>query len=143
MGLVSFLCSLYFVFMIVLLFKRNTMDKVFVIFGGLTFGLVIIYSLIPAMPKQVQTFGIFIVFSLMIILFGMMFGLLLKLFNRKNMTCTIVSIIMTSLLIGVLFNIKGYLSYAYIPVLMYMIQVKLNNYIDKCRTIHRSIKVPQ
>ena len=130
MGLVSFLSCLYLGFTILLLFKKSTMGKSYIIFGGLTFLFVVLYPSIPVMPKVIQGFVLFIVFSLMIILFGIMIGTFLKILNKKNKTCIIWSIIMSALLIFVIFNIRGYLSYMYIPVLMYMIQGKLNSYID-------------
>ncbi len=130
MGLVSFLSCLYLGFTILLLFRKNTMGKSYIIFGGLTFLFVVLYPSIPAMPKVIQGFGLFVVFSLMILLFGMMIGTFFKILNKKNNICITWSIIMSALLIFIIFNVKGYLSYMYIPVLMYMVQGKLNNYID-------------
>ena len=110
MGLVSFLSSLYLVFTIILLFRKNDMGNIYILFGGITFLFVIGYGYIPYMPEKIQSFGIFIVFSMMILLFGLMFGICLK-----------------------LFNIKGYLSYMYIPVLLYMVQNKVSIFIETKR----------
>ena len=62
MGLVSFLSSLYLVFTIILLFRKNDMGNIYILFGGITFLFVIGYGYIPYMPEKIQSFGIFIVF---------------------------------------------------------------------------------
>lgn len=131
MGLVSFLSSLYLVFTIILLFRKNDMGNIYILFGAITFLFVIGYGYIPYMTQQIQSFGIFIVFSMMILLFGLMFGICLKLFNKSNKSSIIASVLSSSLLIVTLFNIKGYLSYMYIPVLLYMVQNNVNIFIDK------------
>ena len=133
MSLVSFLSSLYLVFTIILLFKKKDMGNIYILFGVTTFVFVIGYGYIPSMPQQIQSFGIFIVFSIMILLFGLMFGIGLKLFNRSDKLSVIASILSSSLLIAMLFNVKGYLSYMYIPVLLYMIQNNISIFIEKKR----------
>ena len=133
MSLVSFLSSLYLVFTIILLFKKKDMGYIYILFGVTTFVFVIGYGYIPSMPQQIQSFGIFIVFSIMILLFGLMFGIGLKLFNRSDKLSVIASILSSSLLIAMLFNVKGYLSYMYIPVLLYMIQNNVSMFIEKKR----------
>lgn len=133
MSLVSFLSSLYLVFTIILLFKKKDMGNIYILFGVTTFVFVIGYGYIPSMPQQIQSFGIFIVFSIMILLFGLMFGIGLKLFNRSDKLSVIASILSSSLLIAILFNVKGYLSYMYIPVLLYMIQNNVSMFIEKKR----------
>ena len=133
MSLVSFLSSLYLVFTIILLFKKKDMGNIYILFGVTTFVFVIGYGYIPSMPQQIQSFGIFIVFSIMILLFGFMFGIGLKLFNRRDKLSVIASILSSSLLIAMLFNVKGYLSYMYIPVLLYMIQNNVSMFIEKKR----------
>lgn len=133
MSLVSFLSSLYLVFTIILLFKKKDMGNIYILFGVTTFVFVIGYGYIPSMPQQIQSFGIFIVFSIMILLFGLMFGIGLKLFNRSDKLSVIASILSSSMLIAMLFNVKGYLSYMYIPVLLYMIQNNVSIFIEKKR----------
>ena len=133
MSLVSFLSSLYLVFTIILLFKKKDMGNIYILFGVTTFVFVIGYGYIPSMPQQIQSFGIFIVFSIMILLFGLMFGIGLKLFNRSDKLSVIASILSSSLLIAMLFNVKGHLSYMYIPVLLYMIQNNVSIFIEKKR----------
>lgn len=133
MSLVSFLSSLYLVFTIILLFKKKDMGNIYILFGAATFVFVIGYGYIPSMPQQIQSFGIFIVFSIMILLFGLMFGIGLKLFHRSDKLSVIASILSSSMLIAMLFNVKGYLSYMYIPVLLYMIQNNVSMFIEKKR----------
>ena len=70
---------------------------------------------------------------MMILLFGLMFGICLKLFNKSNKSSIIASILSSTLLIFILFNIKGYLSYMYIPVLLYMVQNKVSIFIETKR----------
>ncbi len=130
MGLVSFLSSFYFVFTVLLIFKKSTMGKTYILFGILTYIFVIGYSFIPKVPANLQQFGIFIIFSLMILLFGLMFGITVKLFKKSNKASVITSIISSVLLILLVFNTKGYLTYMYVPVLLYMVQNKLNLRID-------------
>lgn len=109
------------------------MGNIYILFAVTTFVFVIGYGYIPSMPQQIQSFGIFIVFSIMILLFGLMFGIGLKLFNRSDKLSVIASILSSSLLIAMLFNVKGYLSYMYIPVLLYMIQNNVSMFIEKKR----------
>lgn len=109
------------------------MGNLYMIFGSLTFIFVMGYSSIAFIPGFIQSFSVFIIFSLMILLFGMMVGIFLKSINKNNKACRLWSIIMPLLFILVLFNLKGYLLYIYIPVLMYMVQDKLNNYIDSIK----------
>lgn len=135
MGLVSLLSCLYLGFTILLIFKRNDMGKLYMIFGLLTFIFVIGYSSIPAMPRGIQSIGIFIVFSLMILIFGLMNGIAVKIFNKSNKVSQVVSVVSTIVLILVLFNFVGYMTYMYIPVLLYMLQDKLNNFIDNFEKI--------
>ncbi|MGL4913314.1 MAG: hypothetical protein ACRC3Y_12885 [Romboutsia sp.] len=135
MGLVSFLSCFYFAFTVLLLLKKKTMGNTYIIFGVLTYIFVLGYSSIPNIPQNIQGFSIFIVFSLMISIFGLMFGLMMKVFNKTNKISTIAAIIASSFLIVVIFNIKGYLTYMYIPVLLYMLQNKINLNIDKVSSI--------
>ena len=135
MSLTSFLSCFYFAFTILLLLKKNTMGKTYIIFGVLTYVFVIGYSSIPKIPVVIQGFSIFIIFSLMVMLFGLMFGLIMKMFKKSNKISTIMAILSSSLLIIILFNIRGYLTYMYIPVLLYMIQNKLNVKIDESTVV--------
>lgn len=135
MGLVSFLSCFYFAFTVLLLFKKKSMGKTYIIFGVLTYIFVVGYSSIPKIPQQIQGISIFVVFSLMVCIFGLMFGIMMKVFNRSNKTSVIASIVSSSILILILFNLKGCLTYMYIPVLLYMLQKKININIDKIVSI--------
>lgn len=131
MSIVSFLSCLYFFITMVLMLKKNTTGNTYVGFGILTFIFIIGYSSVPQMPVQFQSIGIFAVFSLMIILFGLTFGILMTLFKKSNKVSKITAVISSMLLIILLFNSKGYLTYMYIPVLMYMLQDYTNKFMQK------------
>jgi len=127
LSLVKFLTWVFYMFTVVLLFKKRTMGNLFMIFGGLTFVFVLGYSSILALPASLQKLVIFLMFSLMIVLFGLTIGILMKMFKRSNKTSRIAAAIASILLIVLLFNIRVCVSYMYIPVLLYMLQEKLNN----------------
>ncbi|MGL5312996.1 MAG: hypothetical protein ACRC92_07085 [Peptostreptococcaceae bacterium] len=122
MGIVSFLSCLYFVITIVLMFKRNTVGNTYIGYGASTFLLVIGYSSIPKIPEQAQSLSIFIVFSLMIMLFGLTFGILMTLFKKSDKASRVAAVVSSILLIVLLFNVRGCLTYMYIPVLLYALQ---------------------
>ncbi|MGL6106335.1 hypothetical protein [Romboutsia sp.] len=131
MSIVSFLSCLYFLLTIVLMFKRNTLGNTYMGFGALTFVFVMAYPSIPKIPPQFQSLGIFLVFSLMIILFGLTFGIIIILCKKSNKVSRITAVISSTLLIILLFNSKGYLTYMYIPVLLYMLQDYTNKMMEK------------
>lgn len=126
MGLVSFLSCLYFFITIILMFKRGTLGNTYIAYGMLTFLFVTGYSSIPNIPIQIQGLLIFLIFSLMIILFGLTFGILMTIFNKSNKISKIASVLSSILLIIILFNTKGYITYMYIPVLMCILQEYIN-----------------
>ena len=109
------------------------MGNIYILFGGITFLFVIGYGYIPYMPEKIQSFGIFIVFSMMILLFGLMFGICLKLFNKSNKSSIIASIVSSTLLIFILFNIKRlYILYVYTGSFI-MLQNKVSIFIETKR----------
>ena len=122
MSIVQFLSCLYFIITIVLMFKRNSIGNTYIGYGLLTFLFVMGYSSIPAIPQYMQGISIFIVFSLMITLFGLSFGIIMTLLKKSNKVSRITAVISSTLLIVLLFNAKGLLTYMYIPVLLYMLQ---------------------
>lgn len=126
MSLVSLLSLLYLIFTFVLIIKKKTMGKTYIEFGAMTYTFVILYSSIPNMPIKFQELSIFIAFSLMIILFGIMSGTILTILNKSEKASIRTASIFSFLLIITMFNIKGYLTYMYIPILVYMLQSKVN-----------------
>ncbi|MEG2246209.1 MAG: hypothetical protein RR942_07400 [Romboutsia sp.] len=135
MGLISFLSCLFLGFTILLMLKKSSMGKLYMVFGLLTFIFVIGYASIPSMPKWIQNFAIFIIFSLMMLLFGIMNGTFIKILKRSNKFSQIVAVVSTIVLILLVFNVVGCMTYMYIPVLLYMLQDKLNNHINKINKI--------
>jgi len=127
MSIVSFLSCLYFLITIILMFKRSTLGNTYIGYGILTLLFVTGYSSIPDIPVQAQSLSIFIIFSLMIILFGLTFGILMTLFNKSNKVSKIFAVLSSILLILLLFNIRGYVTYMYIPVLLWVLQEYVNN----------------
>ena len=127
MSIVSFLSCLYFLITIILMFKRNTLGNTYIGYGILTLLFVTGYSSIPDIPVQAQSLSIFIIFSLMIILFGLTFGILMTLFNKSNKVSKIFAVLSSIVLILLLFNIRGYVTYMYIPVLLWVLQEYVNN----------------
>lgn len=125
-SLASFLASIYLILTVVLLFKRKTAGNLFMVYGGLTFIFVIVYGIYPKIPTSLQGLIIFIIFSLMILLFGLTFGISLRLFKRSNKVSRIGAVFGGCALIMILFKVGAYLNYLYIPVLLYMIQDKVN-----------------
>lgn len=139
MGIVQFLSCLYFIITVVLMFKRNTIGNTYIGYGALTFLFVTLYTSIPKISPQVQGISIFIVFSLMIILFGLTFGILVTLFKKSNKTSRITAVVSSTLLIVLMFNTKGYLTYMYIPVLLYVLQDYTNKTMNNPNNIeHKS-----
>lgn len=126
MSLVSLLSLLYLIFTFVLIIKKKTMGKTYIAFGAMTYTFVILYSSIPKMPIKFQELSIFIAFSLMIILFGIMIGTIFTILHKSEKASIRIASIFSFLLIITMFNIKGYLTYMYIPILVYMLQSKVN-----------------
>ena len=87
------------------------------------------------MPTQVQSLLTFLIFSLMIMLFGVTFGILMTIFNKSNKVSKISSVISSTLLIILLFNAKGYLTYMYVPVLIWVVQDYINNMMKNTKNI--------
>ncbi|WP_455539037.1 hypothetical protein [Terrisporobacter sp.] len=140
MSIATFLACLYFVFTIILLLKKKTMGNIYIIFGGLTYLFVMLYSYMPNIPVSLQKIVIFIVFSLMISLFGIMNGIFVKIIKRSDKFSEITSAVTSILLIILLFNIQGYISYMYIPLVLVIIQRKLNNMTLKYKNVNMSGK---
>lgn len=102
------------------------MGNIYILFGGLTYLFVIVYGYMPKLNANIQSMAIFIIFSLMIILFGTMMGLLMKMLNKSNRFCEIAAFIFSFLLILLMFNVRGYLTYIYIPILLLLVQNRIN-----------------
>lgn len=126
MSLASFLGIMFLILTIILLFKRKTTGNLFILFGGLTFLFVILYGYFPKIPEGLQSIMLFTIFSLMILLFGLFFGISLKLFKFSDKVARIGAVFGAFLIIVFMFNMRYYLNYLYIPVLLYMIQDKIN-----------------
>lgn len=131
MSLVKALSVLFFLFTIGLVASRKKFKKTYILFGTLTYIFIIGYAFIPSIPTQFQSLAIFLVFSIMIANFGLMNGFIVLMFGKSNKTSIITSITTATLFMLFLFNIKGLLTYAYVPVGLYAIQRAVNNKIIK------------
>ncbi len=140
MGLVSFLSSLYLIFTVILMFKKNSIGNIYIPYGVMAFIFVMSYigiSTGSGINPVAMQIGIFIIFSLMILLFGITCGTFMTILNKSNKISIIVSILSSIVLIIVLFNIKGYLTYMYIPVILY----KLQDYINEKIYMYKTSKI--
>ena len=68
-------------------------------------------------------------------LFGITFGMLMTMFNKSNKVSKIFAVISSTLLIILLFNTKGYLTYMYVPVLMWVVQDYINSMMKNTKII--------
>lgn len=125
MGIVSFLCTLYFVFSVFLLFIRGKSNNVYLIFGALTFILILLYGSLSGLQSGWQSLNTFLVFSLLLLLFGMMNGILGMFLKFPIRISVSFAITLTLLLMLFLFNSKGFVIYLYIPVLLFSVLKKL------------------
>lgn len=122
MGLVKLLSVLYFLFTIGLLASRKKFKNSYIIFGLLTYLFIIGYAVIPSTPAMYQSILIFVIFSVMIINFGLMNGYIVLMFGKSKKASIIASIVTSSIFMILLFNLKGIMTYIYIPIALYGIQ---------------------
>jgi hypothetical protein len=126
MSIINILSIVFFIFTFYLLIKKRIYGKAVLYFGGLTYIFVILYTFLPYINPSFKSIGLFVYFSLLLILFGLFCGSIAFIIKKDTNLSQIVAIIASSLLMLILFNITGLLSYIYVPVLMYVIQLKFN-----------------
>lgn len=130
LGIVSFLCIVYFIFTVILLFSRRRTGNLYVIFGVLTFVLILLFGSTPNIDSSLHVVTNYLVLSLMILLFGMLIGIgslfFIKLSPKVSIAC---SIIITALFMMMIFNLRGLIIYMYIPVLLVAILNKMEKYV--------------
>ncbi len=126
MGIVSFLCALYFVFSVFLLFKGGKSNKVYLLFGTLTFTLILLYGSLSGLQSGWHSLNTFLVFSLLLLLFGLMNGIIGIFLKFPIRISVYIAITLTLLLMLFLFNSKGFVIYLYIPVLLFSVLKKLH-----------------
>lgn len=130
MSLISVLSCIYLVFMFYLYIKKKDFGNAYIIFGVITFLGVMSYCSVPNVQEFMQRFIIFISFSCYILNFGLMIGLMLFIKSKNMKKSIIFSIISSLVMITFMFNIRGFFEYMYIPVLLYMLQRKINEFIN-------------
>lgn len=126
MGLFNFASILFFVFTTLLFFLNRRLGKTYVYFGIPTLLFVFTYGYLPVINSKMSNIPMFVVFSLMIILFSIILGLITYLLFKKNKISIIVSVIMSIIIIFTLFNFRGILSYLFIPILLVKLQEFIN-----------------
>lgn len=126
MSFLNILSISFLIFTFYLLIKKKSYGKSFLYFGSLTYIFVLLYIFIPYVDSNYKSLTLFIYFSLLLILFGLLCGSIVFLIKNDYAFSQITSIVSSILLMLLLFNKLSLLSYIYIPVLMYIIQFKFN-----------------
>lgn len=126
MGLIRFFSVLFMIYTFVLIIKRQKTGSCSIIFGGLTFFFVMFYNYLASVPMAYFKIMSFVLFSIMILMFGLMMGGLSYMLNKRNKTSIFISIITSSILMIDLFNRTGIILFVFVPVLLYKLQGKFN-----------------
>ena len=126
MNLFNFISISAFVFTVILFFLSRKIGKTYVYFGIPTLILVFMYGYLPAINPMLNGIPLFLVFSLMIMIFSVLLGLITYLMLKKNKLSVIISVVISILMILLLFNSKGMISYIFIPVLLVKVQEFIN-----------------
>lgn len=127
MGLFNFVSILGFLFTTILFLFNKKIGKTYIYIGCLTLFLVLLYGYFPAIDQSINKIPLFLIFSLIIILMSNMMGLIAYFITKKNKISVVISVVISILMILVLFNKNGMISYLFIPVLMVKLQEYLNN----------------
>lgn len=126
MGIIKILSVLFTIFTIVLIFNKNKTGNTSVLFGGLTFTVIMIYNYMGLIPINYFKVALFVFFSLMILTFGLMIGSATFMLSKSNKLSVITSIITSFVIMLLILNATGLLSFIFIPVLLYKAQSKFN-----------------
>lgn len=126
MSLFNFISISAFIFTIILFFMNKKIGKTYIYFGVPTLILVLMYGYLPVINPIMNGIPIFLLFSLMIMLFSVLLGLTTYLVIKKEKLSIVVSVVVSILMILLLFNYKGMISYMYIPVLLVKVQEFMN-----------------
>lgn len=126
MSFLNILSLSFLIFTFYLLIKKKSYGKSFLYFGSLTYIFVLLYIFIPYVNVNYKSIALFIYFSLLLILFGLLCGSLTFIIKKDDNISQIVSIVSSAIFMLLLFNKQGLLSYVYIPLLMYILQYKFN-----------------
>ena len=126
MSLFNFISISAFVFTVILFFLSKKIGKTYIYFGIPTLILVFMYGYLPVINPLLNGMPVFLVFSLMIIIFSVLLGLVTYLIFKRNNLSIIISVAVSILMILLLFNSKGMRSYIFIPVLLVKVQEFIN-----------------
>ncbi|HJA40520.1 MAG TPA: hypothetical protein H9667_03215 [Firmicutes bacterium] len=129
MGIMSLFSILFFIFTVILLFTQKSTGKLYIPFGCLTFLFVLLFAYMPNIQPLFQTLGIYILFSIFFFQIGFMTGIsVLYYLKRSKRTTFILSLLAVLVLMVALLNIKGYIIYLYIPILLFAVIQQLATY---------------
>lgn len=126
MSLFNFISISAFVFTVILFFLSKKIGKTYIYFGIPTLILVFMYGYLPVINPLLNGIPVLLVFSLMIIIFSVLLGLVTYLIFKRNNLSIIISVAVSILIILLLFNSKGMISYIFIPVLLVKVQEFIN-----------------
>lgn len=100
------------------------------IFGVLTFALILLFGSTPSVPSSLLVVTNYLVLSLMILLLGMLIGIGSLFFIKlSKSTSIILAIVGTVLFMITFFNLKGIIIYMYIPVLLYGLVGRMDKFV--------------
>lgn len=132
MGLIRFFSIVFFIFTMILMVSQKRTGKLFVYFGCMTFVLVLSFGYAPQMHDSWQKIDIFVIFSCLLLLIYLMNGIICLYFLHLPHTVSqFLSITFLFALMVILFNVQGFLTYMYIPVLSFLIFKKLVCYKER------------
>lgn len=127
MNLFNFISVLAFIFTIILFLLNKKIGKTYLYFGIPTLILVFMYGYLPLINPILKGIPLFLVFSLMIMLFSVLLGLITYFVFKKDRLSVIISVLISILMIILLFNSKSMVSYIFIPVLLIKVQSFINS----------------
>lgn len=127
MGLMQSLSIIFFIFTSILFILNKKIGNTYIVYGLITLAFVLMYGYSPSVQGAFKNAYIMILFSLMIILFSMLIGLITYFRFKNNKLSIIFSVVSSVLFILFMFNVKSMVSYIYVPVLLVKVQEMINN----------------
>ena len=127
MGMFNFISIIAFITTAILFIMSKKIGKIYLLIGFETLAMIFLYGYLPVIDNGIKSIAIFLIFSLMILVTSEIVGIGLYMFTRNNKLSVLLSVLTSVIMILVLFNIKGIISYIYIPVLIFKLQEYINN----------------
>lgn len=130
MGIFKFVSIIAFIATAILFVASKKIGKIYLLIGFKTLMMIFLYGYLPFINSGIKNIAVFLIFSLMILVISEIIGIGIYIFTKNNKFSIIISLITSIMMILVLFNIKGIISYIYIPVLIFKLQEYINNSIN-------------